>query len=237
MCADNGVAFGATPIPDEPPPAPIPQHATLPADAPTLGPAAGPSMAPVEDDMIIQEGDDPPQSPYTASRLAVRKLTMPPVPNFDIPPSPPGSPPPGPTAKFAKFLELKKQGVHFNEKLQNSSALRNPGLLQKLMDFADISEEDSHATTLPADVAPPTKFPKWAYAEELGKTQQEMLKKKEAGRVGKAPEFVSAADSAGPSRTSTPGAKASTVERVVGSLGSSGRRDERGDGRSKRARR
>ncbi|KAK5275512.1 hypothetical protein LTR16_012408, partial [Cryomyces antarcticus] len=33
-----------------------------------------------------------PQSPYTSERLLIRDLTMPPMPNFNIPQSPPSSP-------------------------------------------------------------------------------------------------------------------------------------------------
>ncbi|EKG14993.1 HCNGP-like protein [Macrophomina phaseolina MS6] len=104
---------------------------------------------------------------------------MPPVANFDIPPSPPGSPPPKTTAQFAHFLEIKKKGIHFNERLENSSALRNPSLLHKLRGFAGIDDEAQYATTLPPEVAVPAKFPSWAYAEQLGKVQQEISKKRE----------------------------------------------------------
>jgi hypothetical protein len=77
---------------------------------------------------------------------------MPPVPNFDIPDAP--SPPAqnseeaatlaAVAKQFERFLELKKQGIHFNERLQNSTSLRNPSLLPKLMAFAEITEEDCY---------------------------------------------------------------------------------------------
>jgi hypothetical protein len=145
---------------------------------PLPGPSLGPTM-PAQD---AYEGDNPssnPQSPYSAAQLTIRNLTMPPIPNFEIPPSPPGSPPPESTKKFAHFLELKRTGVHFNSKLQDSSALRNPGLFQKLMDYAGIGEQGQYASALPADLATPVSFPAWAYADELNKTQQRVLKKKE----------------------------------------------------------
>jgi HCNGP-like protein len=142
------------------------------------GPSLGPTM-PVQD---ADEGDNPssnPSSPYSAAQLAIRNLTMPPVPNFEIPASPPDSPPPESTKKFAHFLELKKAGVLFNSKLQDSSALRNPGLFQKLMDYAGIGEQGQYASALPENLATPVSFPSWVYADELNKTQQKVLKKKE----------------------------------------------------------
>jgi hypothetical protein len=148
---------------------------------------------------------------------------MPTVPNFDIPPSPPGSPPPTTEKKFAHFLQLKKQGVHFNEKLAKSSALKNPSLMQKLMNFADISEEEQYATTLPKDVWDPSGFPKWAYKEELAKSQQKVLKKKEEEKLGGPREFVPASGSGESSRVETPstvprGAPKSAAERIMAGL-------------------
>ncbi|KAF2405378.1 HCNGP-domain-containing protein [Trichodelitschia bisporula] len=159
---------------------------------PPAGPELGPSLPQAEEDGD-EDPDTVPLSPYSASRLATRNLTMPPVPNFDIPPSPPGSPPPTSTKKFARFLQLKKQGVHFNEKLANSTALRNPALLQKLMEFAEIDEKDQYATALPEDLAVPTTFPPWAYADQLAETQKKIQKRRdEAKKKGEPVGFVSA---------------------------------------------
>jgi hypothetical protein len=149
---------------------------------------------------------------------------MPPVPNFDIPPSPPGSPPPATSKKFARFLELKKQGIHFNEKLEKSSALKNPNLLLKLMDFAGIDDKDQYATALPEELAVPTSFPAWAYADQLNKTQQKTLKKREEEQAKKqreAIDFVPATGSGQSSRAATPGGNrvpASAAERVMAGL-------------------
>jgi hypothetical protein len=150
---------------------------------------------------------------------------MPPIPNFDIPPSPPGSPPLAATKKFTRFLELKKQGVHFNEKLEKSSALKNPSLLLKLMEFAGIDEKDQYASALPEDLAVPTTFPAWAYADQLNKTQQKILKKREAEQARKqrdAIDFVPAVGLGASSRAATPGAargvSGSAAERVMAGL-------------------
>jgi hypothetical protein len=150
---------------------------------------------------------------------------MPPVPNFDIPPSPPGSPPPTSTKKFARFLELKKQGIHFNAKLETSSALKNPNLLPKLREFAGIDEKDSLATALSDDLAVPTSFPAWAYADQLNKTQQVIKKKREEKQAQKqreAIDFVPATVSGASSRAVTPGSArggaSSVAERVMAGL-------------------
>ncbi|KAF7867272.1 hypothetical protein EAF04_005355 [Stromatinia cepivora] len=151
-------------------------------DAPLVGPQLGPAEAtqfPELEDALDEERGGEPQSPYTANRALLRDLTLPTVPNYDIPPSPPGSPVASTNAKFKHFLELKKQGTHFNEKLAQSAALKNPSLMQKLMDFADIDEAEQYATTLPKDLWNPAGFPEYAYKEELAKSQQKILKEKE----------------------------------------------------------
>ena len=132
---------------------------------------------------------------------------MPQVSNFDIPPSPPGSPPQPSTKKFAKFLELKREGVHFNAKLDSSSAIRNPGVLPKLLEFAGIDHYDQYASALPEDLSIPTSYPPWAYGEELNKTQQRLLKRKEADKAKGVRERVDFVSSTG---TSSPGAGTKT---------------------------
>jgi hypothetical protein len=120
-----------------------------------------------------------PLSPYSSNRALLRDLTLPTVPNYNIPPSPPGSPMESTNAKFKHFLELKKQGIHFNDKLSKSSAMKNPALMQKLLDFSDINEAGQYSTTLPHELWNPTAYPDYAYKEELAKSQQKILKKKE----------------------------------------------------------
>jgi hypothetical protein len=169
-----------------------------------------------------------PQSPYSVNKARLRQLTLPSLPNLDMPDSPPGSPPAGTNAKFAHFLDLKKQGVHFNEKLAKSSALKNPSMMQKLMDFADINEAGQYATTLPKELWDPNGFPECAYKEELAKSQQKILKKREEDKTRgqrESVEFVPATASGNSSRSVTPGASAggrvgpkSAAERVMAGL-------------------
>lgn len=173
-----------------------------------VGPAAGPSVP--QTSANPDETDAAPFSPHTFERQRLRELTMPTVPNFDIPDSPP--PPPtnseeaaalaATTKKFEKFLELKKQGTHFNERLQNSASMRNPSLLPKLMDFAGISQEDSYASSLPEEVGVAVKWPEECYIESLVRRNERREKKRTAER--NKVDFVPAAKSAGSSATGTP---------------------------------
>jgi hypothetical protein len=115
---------------------------------------------------------------------------MPPVPNFDIPDAP--SPPAqnseeaatlaAVAKQFERFLELKKQGIHFNERLQNSTSLRNPSLLPKLLAFAEITEEDCYKSTLPAELSVPSRWPEDCYVESLVKQNERREKKRLAER-------------------------------------------------------
>ena len=187
----------------------------------------GPTL-PIADTSADDEAIISPLSPYSAARSLIRDLTMPTNPNLNIPPLPPGSPPPGVDKKLSHFRELKKQGIHFNEKLARSSALKNPSLLGKLMDTAGVSAAQQYDTTLPNDLWAPSSFPPWAFKEELAKSQQEILKKKEEERARsqrESIEFVSASASGSSSRAGTPssntgtkGLRGSVAERVMAGL-------------------
>ena len=165
-------------------------------------------------------------SPHMLERTAIRNLTLPMNPNLDIPPSPLGSPPSGANQKFAHFLKLKKEGIHFNSKLATSSALKNPSLLPKLMNSAGVEESQQYATTLPFDLWDPSRFPEWAYKEGLSTIHQDFTKRKEDDRVKNlrdSIEFVSASNPVLPTRGSTPGIgsraiKGSAAERVMAGL-------------------
>lgn len=207
----------------------------FPLIGPSIGPnsfgetATGPSTG-ISTRNLQGDSASAPQSPYSITRALIRDLTLPTIPNLDIPPSPPGSPPPGMEEKITHFLALKKQGVHFNEKLSQSSALKNPSLLKKLMSFAGVDENDQYETTLPRDVWDPTSFPKSAYKDELAKSQQEISKKREEDRVRiqrETVDFVPATASGTSSKSGTPGPanvsnsrglRLSAAERVMAGL-------------------
>lgn len=187
----------------------------------------GPAGPPVEPD-LGKDNQSAPLSPYSANRQAIRNMTVPTMPSLDIPPSPPGSPPPAMEKKFQHFIDLKKQGVHFNEKLAASPALKNPALFQKLMDHAGLGEQDQYSTTLSENLWNPNDFPSWAYKEELAKSQQEVAKRKEEERARTPREsidFVPATRSGHSSRGATPsvnpgvkGLRGSAAERVMAGL-------------------
>lgn len=146
----------------------------------------------------------PPSSPYTANRSLIHNLTLPTVPNLDIPPSPPASPSSATaqaalTAKFDKFLELKrKKGTHFNAKIADSHALKNPPLMDKLLAFVGVgtafdegpaAAAEQYATTLPTELWDPSSFPEWAYRSQLRKSHERVQKDKSRER-GEAVQFV-----------------------------------------------
>lgn len=115
----------------------------------------------------------------------MHNLTLPPIPNVSIPPSPPGSPRPSASAKIEQFLKLKSNGIHFNEKLANSSALRNPSLLASLIEFAGIDEEAQYASSLPGDLAlGPERFDEWAFVENINQEIAKREKKRKEARTG-----------------------------------------------------
>lgn len=162
-------------------------------------------------------------SPLSSTRALIRDMTLPPVPNLDIPPSPPGSPDPTSSKKFEHFLSLKKQGVHFNEKLASSASLRNPSLMSKMMEHAGIDDKAQYATSLPTNLWDVSALPSWGFKEELQRSQQNVRRKLEERRPAQreAIDFVPST-SAGSSRNGTPAGgrpRQSAAERVMSGLG------------------
>ena len=147
-----------------------------------IGPVLGPSHP---QGIHVAEGrsSDEQSSPFSTPLALIHDLTLPPVPNLDIPASPPGSPDPTANAKFAHFLSLKKHGTHFNEKLAGSKSLKNPSLLKKMMNHAGIDDKAQYSTSLSHDLWDASKLPDWGFKEELLKTQQEIRHKTEEKRL------------------------------------------------------
>ncbi|QUC18379.1 uncharacterized protein UV8b_02620 [Ustilaginoidea virens] len=174
---------------------------------PIVGPVAlGPSLPPPdaspsdpalkhlpEDFSDSGKGASAPPSPFSANRALIHHLTLPSIPNLDIPASPPGSPPPGANQKMEQFLHLKRRGTHFNSKLESSTALRNPSLMDKLLSFVDLSGPRQYETTLPPELYDPGSFPRWAYRKELRHSREEVLKEREGDKAAaRGIEFVPA---------------------------------------------
>ncbi|KAF2212842.1 hypothetical protein CERZMDRAFT_97342 [Cercospora zeae-maydis SCOH1-5] len=191
--------------------APVTQSTTPSPPIPVADrPVSGPSARPAPAVSALQDLQDPSFDVYAFERQRLRELTMPTVPNFDIPDSPP---PPArnseeaaalaaTTKKLERFLELKRQGVHFNDRLQSTDSLRNPSMLPRLMDFAGLEREDGHASSLSEEVAVPVKWPEECYIESLLKQNGRREKKRlrERDQV----DFVPA-KSGGSSASGTPG--------------------------------
>lgn len=142
------------------------------------GPLVGPFQPaepsyPLEDASIVSRKS----SPFASQRSLIRDMTLPPHPNLDIPPSPPGSPSPSSNQRFAHFLSLKKQGIHFNGKLATSSSLKNPSLLSSLRQHAGLENTSQYATSLGTNIWDVTNLPQWGYKEELQKSQQELRRR------------------------------------------------------------
>ncbi|KAE8163145.1 HCNGP-like protein-domain-containing protein [Aspergillus tamarii] len=162
----------------------------------TRGPIFGPSHEEAHPEPHSSE-----RSRLATSHTLIHDLTLPPVPNLDIPLSPPGSPDANANSKFAHFLSLKKKGVHFNEKLALSTSLKNPSLLVKLMEHAGIDGQMQYSTALPSEVWDMSGLPRWGFKEELLKSQKEFHQKTEEQWSGQRDtiDFVAAttADSTG----------------------------------------
>lgn len=171
---------------------------------PQMGPSLGPSFPPLEEDPAsAAEALLPPGSPYTAMRALLRDLTLPAVPDMDIPPSPPGSPSVSTSKKFEDFLELKKKGVHFNSRVADNASMKNPALMDKLLGFAELEHRDQYRTTLPADIyCDPDAFPREAYKEQLSESQRNIARAR-ARAAGEPVKFVASEATAAAAGSST----------------------------------
>ena len=100
-------------------------------------------------------------------------------------------------AKVSHFRDLKRQSVHFNAKLASAATLKNPGLLPKLMGSAGLTNtKTQYATSLDLEHWDPQGFPSEVFADEIDRMQKDLLKKKQAERIGSEREFVQAASAA-----------------------------------------
>lgn len=144
---------------------------------------AGPLLGPMPlTNGGARNADSPETFENMSDRDTIRYLSQAPVPMTSMPSSPPGSPDPVANARFARFQQLKAKGVHFNEDLAKKSSFLNPGLLATMMTRAGIDLGNQYNTSLPLDLWNPKGFPKWAYKEELLKSQQEIRDKDDAAK-------------------------------------------------------
>ncbi|CCU76787.1 hypothetical protein BGHDH14_bgh04028 [Blumeria hordei DH14] len=164
----------------------------LDVNAPLLGPHLEPNT--IVGSISFESDPDLIQlSPHSKGRAILRNLTMPTSPNYEIPSSPTTPPNKEINLKFNRLLELKVRGIHFNEKLESSTALKNPTCMQNLMDLANMDETDQYLTTLPKSYWNPKAFPDHAYADNLENSRRKISKELEKGRSQReSVDFVSA---------------------------------------------
>lgn len=150
--------------------------------------ASGPLLGPSQPQQTITTSEHVSPGPNhlfldSNARSLIHELTLPPIPNLDIPPSPPGSPDPTANAKFSHFATLKSQGIHFNAKLASSSSLKNPNLLQTMMKHAGIAEDEQYLSSLSDVIWNPLALPQWGFKEELSKMQKSLRARVEEGKA------------------------------------------------------
>ncbi|KAL9621244.1 MAG: hypothetical protein Q9160_004265 [Pyrenula sp. 1 TL-2023] len=117
-------------------------------------------------------------SPET-EKEAIQRLTASHMSVNNIPPSPPGSPNPAANARFARFLELKGKGIHFNEDLANKASYLNPSLFSTMLRRAGLEDQTQYQTSLPTSLWNVSNLPDDVYYEHLGKQQQTIREKRE----------------------------------------------------------
>ena len=155
-------------------------------------------MGPLDDAAIssmLPEADEltaAPLSPYSATATLRRELSMPLVPNFDIAASPPGSPPLGPAKRIKQFLNLQKQGLHFNNSVTEQAGFYNPGAATPLFSHAELRQGDEYMTSLDKKWVDATGLPSWAHKDELRKAIERETARREKEKVGVPREFVPA---------------------------------------------
>lgn len=92
--------------------------------------------------------------------------------------------------KIRHFLSLKKQGVHFNERLLSSSALRDPGMVERLLKFAGIEGSAQYENALPEGTGVDVERWVGVRVEEVVGAMEERRRQEARGRTGKEREFV-----------------------------------------------
>ncbi|KAI9017810.1 HCNGP-like protein-domain-containing protein [Gaertneriomyces semiglobifer] len=133
-----------------------PVTATIATDS-TKSHLATPEPVPEDEDGIAQRW----------TRL-LRPPDLPGLRNWGIPDEAVGECDPAIEQKVARFLSLKAQGMHFNDRLMRTHAFRNPSIMSKMIEFLGLDETGSNYVK---DVFDPKRWPKEAFYDEMLKTQ------------------------------------------------------------------
>ncbi|CAG8483840.1 8423_t:CDS:2 [Ambispora leptoticha] len=105
---------------------------------------------------------------------------IPNVENWGIPAEPDAECDQNVQTKIEHFLQLKEQGVLFNENLLKSKAFRNPHIYSKLVEFIELDEIGSN---FPKDVFDPYGFPREMYADKLAETQRKITEERQNAQL------------------------------------------------------
>ncbi|PNS17792.1 Meiotically up-regulated protein 151 protein [Sphaceloma murrayae] len=177
-----------------------PESASNPApqlpESKNIGPLLEPAPGPAPPPQPLQEPSpdpNPPLSPYTLQRQRIHDLTLPPHPNISIPPPPP-PPSPGSMAKtnqrIRHFLDLKKQGVHFNERLLSSPALRDAGTVERAFAFAGLDGAAQYDNALPEGTGVDVERWVGVRVEDVVRRMEGRRNEESKARLGKKRDFV-----------------------------------------------
>lgn len=171
---------------------------------PSLGPVAGPSaeskMGPAAEEIahtsekrgLDEDDNEEPLSPYSKRMNRRRELTMPPVPNFDIPPPPQQAAPLAVERKFLNFLKIKRRGMHLNQNLEAKHEFKDPEFMDKQLKFLGLNQETQYNCTLSKD-ALDMDWPESAYHDKYAALVKAEMEAREQAKLGHAREFVVAA--------------------------------------------
>ncbi|KAK9711448.1 SAP30-binding protein, variant 2 [Basidiobolus ranarum] len=113
--------------------------------------------------------EDPEYDEYLKFRELLVPKTIVGIDNYGIPGEPEDECDPDLQAKIAKWIELKNQGISFNDRLSKNKAFRNPNIYDKFVQFIELDETGSN---FPSDIYDPKGFPPEAYSNEIEKLQK-----------------------------------------------------------------
>ncbi|KND01481.1 uncharacterized protein SPPG_03282 [Spizellomyces punctatus DAOM BR117] len=88
--------------------------------------------------------------------------------NSGIPPEPDDEADEATQAKIAKWLDLKGSGMHFNARLEQTHAFRNPSIMSKLIEYLGLDETGSN---YPKEIYDPHGFPEEAFFDRIAHKQ------------------------------------------------------------------
>ena len=80
-------------------------------------------------------------------------------------------------AKILHFLQLKREGIHFNQRLTQSKAFNNPNFYEKLVEYLDLDDSGTNDPNTWKIEAKEDAFCDQRYRIQLEKSNQNKRKK------------------------------------------------------------